>query len=402
MKGYFIAIQPTFSGTIEFVNCQGRDINRYMGPGEGAVHTDCFWFASGKQTAENLIVRFVDCDAHNVTGMPYLWENGSCKRVTFDHCASDWKYEIKLMGGNVIHSMVFDSCVGEVHFTKLGGKVEDVYIIHRPGTDRSNDEVWKSAITQQDGSVLRVHDSPADPLAPIASPPPVLCYEWTKKIFDYFSVVNNPNDDYLPNHAFSQYYDAVANTYTPLPTAPQPVANDTGIANANKENLAPAQGLININTAPWKVLAALPWTNTQATTDKLVQSICTYRDQNGPFRTLFDLYNVPDVQAYVTALIGSDTEPGNADGDLSPLGAGKSDSVRGDYEEKFLLINRVSNFLTTRSDTFTCYLMIQGFRDAGTPNAKKVVEHRAAFTLDRSGLTPTNKAPKVTNIPQDF
>jgi hypothetical protein len=49
--------------------------------------------------------------------------------------------------------------------------------------------------------------------------------------------------------------------------------------------------------------------------------------------------------------------------------------------------------ITTRSDTFTVYVLVQGWRGAGDPGQtpELVVQRRKAFTADRNGLTPTNK-----------
>ena len=38
----------------------------------------------------------------------------------------------------------------------------------------------------------------------------------------------------------------------------------------------------------------------------------------------------------------------------------------GDFEEQFLMLNRMSNLITTRSDSFTCYVVLQGWQSPGT------------------------------------
>ena len=94
--------------------------------------------------------------------------------------------------------------------------------------------------------------------------------------------------------------------------APQPVANVLpGLANAEVSNpnaatekTVPVEGLINLNTAPWRVLAAVPWLPPPQTPDRkgrwladnawIAQAIVTYRDGSfataghGPFRSLFE------------------------------------------------------------------------------------------------------------------
>jgi hypothetical protein len=96
------------------------------------------------------------------------------------------------------------------------------------------------------------------------------------------------------------------------------------------------------------------------------------------------------------------TDPGNLLGDVSPGGPAVNDGVRADFEEKMLTLTRISNLVTTRSDSFTCYLLVQGWRDAGTANPTLVVQRRVAFIVDRSETTPTANPPtKVTYIPNN-
>ena len=74
------------------------------------------------------------------------------------------------------------------------------------------------------------------------------------------------------------------------------------------------------------------------------------------------------------------------------------DMVRHDHEENYLLANRISNMVTTRSDTFTCYVLVQGWRGAGTDNPELVVQRRRAFVADRSGVTPMLKEVPLQNF----
>lgn len=61
---------------------------------------------------------------------------------------------------------------------------------------------------------------------------------------------------------------------------------------------------------------------------------------------------------------------------------------RFDFKEQSLMLTRVSNLLTTRSDMFTVYLLIEGWENAGTDKATLRTTNRAAFFLDRSQTTP--------------
>ncbi len=104
-------------------------------------------------------------------------------------------------------------------------------------------------------------------------------YHFATRLFDFLTV-QAPHDDYLPNISPTNP-DSSTNTVV------QPVANaDPNIVNALQTNAppnatednVPLEGLININTAPWRVLSALPMANSPATNAQLAQAIVYYRD----------------------------------------------------------------------------------------------------------------------------
>jgi hypothetical protein len=266
------------------------------------------------------------------------------------------------------------------------------------------------------------------------------------------------------------------------------------------------QGLININTANWKVLATLPLVvnpnsgmtvdpnvNPSPTTlygnveipnttlkrrstgvkmtyrdlsEELAKAIEYYRDQDGqpnphgpppndppemvphgPFKSIFELNEVTDLRTLVDWTDSNDpnnpnpfrghgfadamgllqmkyldpndktTPPGPGEGDpdggVNDLSPGikipdpinpskwisKFDGVRGDFEEQFLQLSRISNLITTRSDSFTCYILVQGWKNAGTPQAEMVLQKRVAYILDRSGVPYLQV--KKTIVPND-
>lgn len=202
---------------------------------------------------------------------------------------------------------------------------------------------------------------------------------------------------------------------------PGPVNDDVFRVFARKsEDLTPTQGLVNINTAPWQVLALIPWAiaddfdpsnsagqranQALMANREIAQRIAEFRDGDpsagisaqGPFRSLFDLYRVVRFNAHQNTIITRENtglEPGDEQGDWTPPGTG-TDLVRRDFEEQYLLLNRVSNMLTTRSDSFTCYVLVQGIRGGGTPQAEVVVQRRKAFMLDRSAVHQRDKDVK--------
>jgi DNA uptake protein ComE-like DNA-binding protein len=324
----------------------------------------------------------------------------------------------------------------------------------------------------------------AQPTAPVYWPRPT-AYNWTHDLFDYVTV-QAPHDDYLPDTDPLKYTGAVsAGTATPVANSNYLVANAGYPVVANgaysatsgttpntlsttstnypppgsTEETAPVHGRININTASWRVLAALPMfdnpPNPGAAAD-MAKAIVYYRDvddgttpgtahPHGPFQSIEELDNVvvtsatsPTTLTPSTAMTpgasfrttfgeylgtGGTTPnanmtqaagalfyvPGqhgsNIDGDLSPFNSAVpttlgGDQVYGDFENQNLALNRISNLITTRSDSFTAYIIVQGWRNVGTTTPQLVVQRRAAFIIDRSTITPANNTePSINNVP---
>ena len=92
-----------------------------------------------------------------------------------------------------------------------------------------------------------------------------------------------------------------------------------GSTNPATEEMTGIQGLININTANWKVLSAIPFTTDSAANANIALGIVRYRDgdptkpvpTHQPFRSLFDLYKVPEFIELVAEPL-----PRNANGKL--------------------------------------------------------------------------------------
>lgn len=256
-------------------------------------------------------------------------------------------------------------------------------------------------------------------------------YHWAMRLFDYLTV-QCPQDDYLPD------VDPAASdaTVPPAPSAarypsipPRPVIDllpvSAGVNPSNPagpaEEAAPVEGLVNLNTAPWRVLAAIPWLPAPATpsrkalwlaeNSRIAQAIVDYRDGSpateghGPFRTCFDLNRValPDGTRLRDVLGDTFTSVfGPEQGRLAPYANGAAeDVVRGDFLARYLVMTRVSNLVTTRSDSFVVYVLTQGWRDAETAAPKLVAQRRVAALVDRTGVTPLDRSARVVRVPTD-
>lgn len=257
-------------------------------------------------------------------------------------------------------------------------------------------------------------------------------YEWARDLFDHFSVIA-PHDDFFPNVSPTKY---AAGGGTPEPEA---VANSPGDAgnsdptdtlgavNDDIENDEAIHGLININTAPWPVLATLPMVIdiTTGTVDlanniALAMEIVNFRDvdsdpvtagnqPHGPFASIFDLQRVPGFRDAMGTFDPATFQADDMHGDISPLNtAGTNpDDVVGDFETKYLVLNRISNLITTRSDSFTAYIVVQGWRNAESTDPlnppELVVQRRVGAIIDRSGVvSDTTKGNlSTTRFPQN-
>jgi hypothetical protein len=264
-------------------------------------------------------------------------------------------------------------------------------------------------------------------------------YHWTVRLFDFFTTVNNPNDDYLPN------MDPLNVSGTAIQAVPNgPKVTDFAQANQGNEDTSPVEGLINLNTASAKVLSAVPflppsnllppvppaaasdpWTYDSLFNASIAQSITYYRDvqdpatgkAHGPFTSLFELDRVPIYDyskpaapfvCYYRDIWRNPPPPApprddadDDDGDFTPVNNGTTKKLDGiyDFEDRYLAVNRLSNILTLRSDTFTAYILVQGWRNAGSANPVLEGQRRLAVIVDRSRVTPAKKTPAVYNVP---
>ncbi len=208
-------------------------------------------------------------------------------------------------------------------------------------------------------------------------------------IFQYLTVFD-PTKDPIDNDG-----DGVPNEYESLlPTLDNPLRTP--------ELKVP--GRININTAPWFVIAQLPWVSLE-----LASAIVAYRDKLDigivDYTNRFD--EIRDFLAGLTYVVQPEhirEVPGFASiGELNLVLAGDSDyrvtgtepdgtDLKGfpdltpdvivdDFEERDLIFSRISNLVTVRSDVFTAYILVRIGRDGP--------QKRVIAILDRSDVYPS-------------
>jgi len=187
-------------------------------------------------------------------------------------------------------------------------------------------------------------------------------------------------------------------------------------------------GRININTAPWFVIAQLPWVSPQ-----LAQAIVAYRDKlklldgvvdysASRARGMWDLVDQPPPPISVReapgfasvgellnvthALIeggvfysplydirrygrGNGDQRGFPDLTTNPPQTG-IDGAPDDFEERDLIFARISNLVTVRSDVFTAYILVR----IGADGPQK----RVIAILDRSDVYPDGKGGVIGRV----
>jgi len=263
-------------------------------------------------------------------------------------------------------------------------------------------------------------------------------YAWTRSLLNYLTVQSS-TDAYLPNFdpgtTSNNYATPPATTFayppqnsaaTPLPPTPTLTGNATASDQTLQDNVG-VEGLININTASAKVLSTLPFVPSTtagyaATNLQIAQNIVNYRLTYGPFTSIYDLNQVPGFQSGTNvswtppAALPAPTvptAPTSATGLMSPADlnfgtAAPSTTPTGiteDYQWDSLTLNRISNLITTRSDTFTVYVEVQGWQNSypGSTTALPIITRRYAYIVDRSAVNadPTTRYLKTVTVPND-
>jgi len=146
-------------------------------------------------------------------------------------------------------------------------------------------------------------------------------------------------------------------------------------------------GRINVNTAPWFVIAQLPWIQYQATgqpTFARALAIVDHRERYGPFRSPAELLQVPRMRDLAYDGFDNLHEDSPRGPDLTP------DRVRDDLEERDLLFTRVSDLVTVRSDVFTAYILVRIGLDGP--------QRRMMAIFDRSLTNEENPQVRVVSL----
>jgi hypothetical protein len=177
---------------------------------------------------------------------------------------------------------------------------------------------------------------------------------------------------------------------------------DPAVYSWNDPNETRIKGRININTAPWFVIAQLPWVSQRVGSNNpaLAQAIVAYMDKldlsstGGPnysgragepgFRSIGELNNVVDGSSNDYRMDYYDQHDSNNPAndlagfpDLTP-GGSTGDGAADDFEERDVIFARISNLVTVRSDVFTAYILVR----IGADGPQK----RVMAILDRSNV----------------
>ncbi len=156
--------------------------------------------------------------------------------------------------------------------------------------------------------------------------------------------------------------------------------------NANQPPETRIMGRININTAPWFVLAQLPWIQYDANAPgfrsvESAKEVVRYRDAHQAYHSIGELMRVPRL-----LLLGVDRVD---DQHVAPAWGPDltDDTILDDFEERDLLFTRISNLVTVRSDVFTAYILVR----LGLNGPQK----RVVVVLDRSPVTATSGRVRI-------
>ncbi|MCK5565176.1 MAG: hypothetical protein KAJ07_08005 [Planctomycetes bacterium] len=202
-------------------------------------------------------------------------------------------------------------------------------------------------------------------------------------IFKYLTVFN-PAGDGIDNDGngisdLDPATDGIDNDGDGFIDAADPELNEI-FANFGEYTELAVAGRININTAPWFVIAQFPWMQHSLTLNWYDRARAIYydRDTNGAFTNIADIMRVTDVRS-----LGTDT---NANSDITGPDF-ISDTFTDDLEERDLIFQRISNLVTVRSDLFTAYILVR--LDVNGPQKRMIA------IFDRSKVFSPTDRPRL-------
>jgi hypothetical protein len=158
-------------------------------------------------------------------------------------------------------------------------------------------------------------------------------------------------------------YQRLFNYLTVMDPAEHIVVDPNQPVDPSKPAETRVMGRININTAPWFVLAQLPWLQHDPNNPPSyrsftkAQAIVAYRNDHGAYHSIGELMRVD-------ALLkpGSDGKDNQYDNVTDPKQRGPDltlDTLQDDFEERDLFFTRISDLVTVRSDVFTAYILVR-------------------------------------------
>ncbi len=217
-------------------------------------------------------------------------------------------------------------------------------------------------------------------------------------IFRYLTVFN-PAGDGVDNDGSgliddNPAGDGIDNDYDGFIDAADPELNET-FANFGIRELAVA-GRININTAPWFVMAQLPWMKHHTATDPInpsgvyerSQAIVNDRIANGTYEDIADVMRV----AEMGSLAGDTVQNSNAVSPPTPDFT--DDGFTDDLEERDLIFQRISNLVTVRSDLLTAYILVRLDVDGPQKRMIAIFDRSRVFSpTDRPRLIALHPVP---------
>jgi hypothetical protein len=154
-------------------------------------------------------------------------------------------------------------------------------------------------------------------------------------------------------------------------------------------------GRININTAPWFVLAQLPWMQyynspgDPVMLDPLDRVRAVVEDRlAGQYENIGDILRTAEMKT-----LAADLQDNLSDA-TSPAPDFTDDSITDDFEESHIIFHRISDLITVRSDLFTAYILVRLDVDGPQKRMIAIFDRSRVFSRnDRVRLVALHPVP---------